>query len=476
MYRSEVPLYGDLVQLVDEVNAGAIANHQGFEGEELKREMEENRLKVERHGAIRVGKASELHTLRRLFALMAMFPVNYYDLSVAGLPVHATAFRPITPDSLTINPFRVFTSLLRLDLITDVRVRQIALKRLEKREIFRKETIALVEKAEAQGGLLNEEDAVMLVQHAMETFRWQSDALVEKEVYDELKEAHSLVADVVAFRGPHINHLTPRTLDIDAVQARMPEKKIESKHVIEGPPHRLCPILLRQTSFQAVQEPIYFVNPNSNKPGHDHKVLGFHRARFGEIEQRGVALTPEGVALYHRLMEQAEAELARISTDLKFAGAKPVDNATRQRVLQECFTAFPESWEELRARRLAYFRYVRSSQATRRPSLMNGNPQPIDMLIDQGLIRVEPIVYEDFLPASAAGIFHSNLGDLKHLQVQKSGPDREGFEQALGEKVVDGDALYQAQQLESMTAMLESMRTNMAALKKLGQGGIQSVF
>jgi uncharacterized glyoxalase superfamily metalloenzyme YdcJ len=156
---------------------------------------------------------------------MAMCPVNYYDLSVAGLPVHATAFRPITPDSLTINPFRVFTSLLRLDLITDVRVREIAYERLEKREIFRKETIELVDKAEAQGGLLSEEDAVMLVHHAMETFRWQSDALVEKKVYDELKEAHSLVADVVAFRGPHINHLTPRTLDIDAVQARMPEKK-----------------------------------------------------------------------------------------------------------------------------------------------------------------------------------------------------------------------------------------------------------
>jgi uncharacterized glyoxalase superfamily metalloenzyme YdcJ len=31
------------------------------------------------------------------------------------------------------------------------------------------------------------------------------------------------VADVVSFRGPHINHLTPRTLDIDAAQAAMIE-------------------------------------------------------------------------------------------------------------------------------------------------------------------------------------------------------------------------------------------------------------
>ncbi|KAI5450968.1 hypothetical protein NCC49_002461 [Naganishia albida] len=455
MYRAEVPLYGDLVQLVDEVNAEAIARAEGFAGEELKREMEE----IERHGAIRIGNPSELATLRRLFALMAMHPVNYYDLSIAGLPVHATAFRPISAESLAVNPFRVFTSLLRMELITDPRVREVARERLEGREIFHPRTLELIARAEAQGGL-TESEAIELVHHALETFRWQSDARVSKDTYEELSRAHSLVADIVAFKGPHINHLTPRTLDIDAVQARMPEKKIESKHVIEGPPERQCPILLRQTSFQAVQEPIYFLCPNS-----DRKVLGFHRARFGEIEQRGVALTPAGVELYHRLMDAAERELA---------GMTEIDNATRQRVLQKHFLTFPDSWEQLRARGLAYFRYVRSSQATRRPSLIDGTPQPIDTLIADGLIRVEPITYEDFLPASAAGIFHSNLGDLKGLQIGKVGPDRESFERALGAKVVDGDALYQEQQVGSMKAILESLRASVS--KEDLRAGAMSVF
>lgn len=237
-------------------------------------------------------------------------------------------------------------------------------------------------------------------------------------------------------------------------------RSIESKHVIEGPPNRQCPILLRQTSFQAVQEPIYFPDPRTA----DGKVVGFHRARFGEIEQRGVALTPAGLELYQRLMEAAERELA----------GRSVDNATRQQVLQKHFEAFPDTWEDLRARRLAYFRYVRSTRATRRPSMLEGTPQPIDTLIDQGIIRVEPIIYEDFLPASAAGIFHSNLGDLKNLTIRQGGPDREAFEEALGVKVLDGDALYQAQQLESMTGMLESMRSNVRA--NVGKGGVQSVF
>lgn len=216
-----------------------------------------------------------------------------------------------------------------------------------------------------------------------------------------------------------------------------------------------------------MQEPIYFIDPHSA----DGKILGFHRARFGEIEQRGVALTPAGLELYQRLMDDAERELATIAKEFN---GRPIDNATRQRILQKHFQAFPDTWEELRARRLAYFRYVRSTRATRRPSMLEGTPQPIDTLIDQGIIRVEPIIYEDFLPASAAGIFHSNLGDLKNLTIRKGGPDQEAFEQALGAKVVDGDALYQAQQLESMTGMLESMRANVRA--NVGKGGVQSVF
>ena len=58
----------------------------------------------------------------------------------------------------------------------------------------------------------------------------------------------------------YINHLTPRTLDIDQVQAALPGKGITPKAVIEGPPRRQCPILLRQTSFKALDEAIDFTD------------------------------------------------------------------------------------------------------------------------------------------------------------------------------------------------------------------------
>lgn len=121
------------------------------------------------------------------------------------------------------------------------------------------------------------------MQEALETFRWHRHATVDEETYHALHREHRLIADVVCFPGCHINHLTPRTLDIDRAQALMPECGIEPKALIEGPPRREVPILLRQTSFKALEEPVMFAG--------EHR--GTHSARFGEIEQRGVALTPK---------------------------------------------------------------------------------------------------------------------------------------------------------------------------------------
>ncbi len=71
-------------------------------------------MTAERHGAIRVGSPRELADVADLFAAFGMYPVGFYDLRDAHspVPVVSTAFRPIDPDELEHNPFRVFTSML----------------------------------------------------------------------------------------------------------------------------------------------------------------------------------------------------------------------------------------------------------------------------------------------------------------------------------------------------------------------------
>ncbi len=412
MYRSEVPLYGTLMELVSEVNAQTLAKDPAL-AERVARNDEYERLDLERHGAIRVGTAAELAMLRRLFAVMGMHPVGYYDLSVAGVPVHSTAFRPLDAKSLAANPFRVFTSLLRLELIEDAALRAQAAEILAKRDIFTPGARELIAQAERDGGL-NEVDAKRFVAEALETFRWHGDATVSLENYRALSAAHKLIADVVCFRGPHINHLTPRTLDIDAAQEEMLKRGIPAKAVIEGPPRRAVPILLRQTSFKALEESVSFPDiDGSPSPG-------THTARFGEIEQRGLALTPKGRALY-------DAALAKVR-GMQGAGSTGGDYAQR---LAEAFADFPDTLEELREQGLGYFRYSKNAA---------------------GEVIADPIVYEDFLPVSAAGIFQSNLGGAEQ-RAYAAHENQAEFEAALGAKVNDPFALYAQLQEESLAAL-----------------------
>ncbi|HFU8104302.1 TPA: VOC family protein [Escherichia coli] len=414
MYQQEVPQYGTLLELVADVNLAVLENNPQLH-EKMVNADELARLNVERHGAIRVGTAQELATLRRMFAIMGMYPVSYYDLSQAGVPVHSTAFRPIDDASLARNPFRVFTSLLRLELIENEILRQKAAEILRQRDIFTPRCRQLLEEYEQQGGF-NETQAQEFVQEALETFRWHQSATVDEETYRALHNEHRLIADVVCFPGCHINHLTPRTLDIDRVQSMMPECGIEPKILIEGPPRREVPILLRQTSFKALEETVLFAGQKQ----------GTHTARFGEIEQRGVALTPKGRQLYDDLLRNA---------------GTGQDNLTHQMHLQETFRTFPDSEFLMRQQGLAWFRYrlTPSGEAHRQAIHPGDDPQP---LIERGWVVAQPITYEDFLPVSAAGIFQSNLGN--ETQTRSHGnASREAFEQALCCPVLDEFQLYQ---------------------------------
>lgn len=419
MYQQEVPQYGTLTQLVTAVNERTLEANPALKNR-LAAADELTRLSVERHGAIRVGTAAELSMLRQMFAVMGMEPVGYYDLSQAGVPVHSTAFRPVSDSALRRNPFRVFTSLLRLELIDDPALREQAAAILAARDIFTAECRALIARHQQQGGL-DAADAARFVKEALETFRWHAHTTVDSNTYHALSQQHRLVADVVCFQGCHINHLTPRTLDIDRVQALMPSRGIDPKTLIEGPPQRQVPILLRQTSFKALEEAVHF---NDGSPG-------THTARFGEIEQRGAALTPKGRALYDRLL--AEAGTGR-------------DNQHHQQHLSAVFRDFPDVEDSLREQELAWFRYRLTDKGEHQ------RPQPgesVAQLLAEGRLQAEPIIYEDFLPVSAAGIFQSNLGD--EVQARSAGnASRADFEAALGAKVQDEMALYQQMQQRSL--------------------------
>jgi uncharacterized glyoxalase superfamily metalloenzyme YdcJ len=450
MYKNEVPLYGDLVRIVQSRNHKVITNSSSTP-DSL------DRLTLERHGAIRLGKPEELYTVRRIFALLGMQAVGYYDLSVAGLPMHATCFRPIDTASLAANPFRVFTTLLRPELIRSPAARDLSLQLLGRRSIFSQELLRVLEVADAQAGQFRVHQAEIFIREALRTFSWAPVAVATETEYQLLQAEHPILADIASFRTAHINHLTPRTLDIDAAQSAMAAEGMPVKDRIEGPPKRKWPILLRQTSFLALEERIQFKIRDSDSDEaqdttqHVGLVDGSHKARFGEIEERGAAVTPEGRALYDQLLESS----------MHTAGDKTecVDDA-----LVSTFRAYPDTWEELRKQELVYIKYSFTGKLPLSKRYDVVSQSTIESLIEDGILETSPITYEDFLPFSAAGIFQSNLNQKpKLLQGGGSSQQRadvEGFERALGCSVIDPDVLYaraQKQSLESSLLKLKSL-------------------
>ncbi|ETN41608.1 uncharacterized protein HMPREF1541_03544 [Cyphellophora europaea CBS 101466] len=433
MYAQEVPLYQDLVSIVRDVDQSVLASS--------KHPVQhiEPRHQIERHGAIRLGTEQELRSISRLFALFGMHPVGYYDLTAVGFPLHATAFRPISEESLAHNPFRVFTTLLRLDMVPEA-LRRKAENVLQQRRLFSPRLLQLIDRAET-GSLTTNKGFAELLEEALHIFRWQSRSTVTYDEYRALKSEHPIIADIVCFPSAHINHLTPRTLDIDAVQSEMVQRGLPAKERIEGPPVRTCPILLRQTSFKALDERVVFESTAAAG------VTGTHTARFGEVEQRGAALTRKGRKLYDQLLAQATQEAETSGTCFDAA-------------VHSAFKAFPDTWSQLREQGLIFVRYKVATSGARAASnkFPSGECLEIDDLLASKLVEFEPLTYEDFLPLSAAGIFRSNLtGVAINSQQQVDDDHRREFELALGRQPLDEFGLYAALQQESIDRCAEAL-------------------
>ncbi len=170
---------------------------------------------------------------------------------------------------------------------------------LDERVLFAPELLALADRAAAERGL-PPDAADELLRRATAAFALSS-IPVDRAWYDHLDAISSVAADIGGVPTTHLNHLTPRVLDIDALQARMRARGVEMIDEIQGPPAWEGPdVLLRQTSFRALAEERVFRYPDGSVR------TGALRVRFGEVEQRGIALTPRGRALYDRMVAEAD--------------------------------------------------------------------------------------------------------------------------------------------------------------------------
>lgn len=434
LYGTEVPAYTTLLDVSAEVNRHFQATHP----EQAERLGSIARVTAERHGAIRVGSPTELAQVARVFGAVGMRPVGFYDLRDAKppIPVVSTAFRPIDRDELARNPFRVFTSML---VPEDRRFFSAELEAKLKdfiaaRTLFPDELLELADEAGRDGGLESTK-ADRFLELATASFALSPEP-VDREWYDALEAISSVAADIGGVASTHINHLTPRVLDIDDLYARMGDRGIQMIDSIQGPPRWDGPdVLLRQTSFRALAEPRKFKEADGSIS------TGDLRVRFGEVEARGIALTQAGRDHYDWMVKTVDQRQAESGI--------PRPDVARAVWTEHC----PPTEGELMRRDFAFFNFL--------PGETQDGAMPSDLveLVQGGWVVAEPIVYEDFLPRSAAGIFASNLsseGTVDDSQGEEA-RDLRWMSESISATVHDPYQLYAAERDASF-------RTTMSAL------------
>ena len=431
MYGQEVPAYTTLVEVSEAVNRDFM-DRLGSEAERL---GTIERVTAERHGAIRVGTPEELGHVARVFAAFGMHPVGFYDLrdSASAVPVVSTAFRPVDRDELARNPFRVFTSMLVAEdpRFFDAQLRSDLADFLGARRLFDDELLQLADRAAAEGGL-PQDLADELVSRATAAFEL-SEEPVDEAWYQRLEEVSSVAADIGGVPTTHINHLTPRVLDIEDLYDRMEARGIEMIDEIQGPPSWEGPdVLLRQTSFRALDEPRTFRRADGSVGE------GTLRVRFGEVEQRGIALTEKGREIYDRMLGEIDEILTR-------------DGGERPTVARAVWAEnLPADELGLAEAELAFFTYDLADGVTDLPA-----DRRACELAASGHLVATPVVYEDFLPRSAAGIFQSNLTSAGSKDEGQTGVDFDmaRLSQICGVRIHDPYALYAAEQQDSLDAI-----------------------
>ena len=215
------PRVHTLVDVSREVNEDFIAANRSA----AERLGSIDRVTAERHGAIRVGSPRELAQVARVFAGFGMHPVGFYDLrdaSTSSVPVVSTAFRPIDADELARNPFRVFTSML---VTATAGSSTPTPKRGSRRssptaQLFAPELLELADRSVAAGRPGRRRTRIG-------SWSWRprrsscSPSRSTSPGTFTLEAISAVAADIGGVPSTHINHLTPRVLDIDDLYARM---------------------------------------------------------------------------------------------------------------------------------------------------------------------------------------------------------------------------------------------------------------
>ena len=188
--------------------------------------------------------------------------------------------------------------------------------------------------------------------------------------------------------------------------------------------------------------------------------------RFGEIEQRGVAMTPKGRDVYdaciNKTLNNIKKEIAGKLYEGKALAVKEYKEYVRQ--YKQCFKDMPKTHKELREQGLAYYTYHATEKGLTAAKAQSIKSADMNYLMDNGFVSYKPIRYNDFLPVSAGGIFGSNDPNkkteeefAKYRAKPKPKYSKEILEEIMGKKIVNYADICAAEEAQSRLEVISAL-------------------
>lgn len=270
--------------------------------------------------------------------------------------------------------------------------------------------------------------------------------------YMKLHFRHLTVEDIKAYGEGDISE-TDVAKWADQLADRLSQPDLDLKQLnhsgfkdfTEGPDVD-TPVLLRQDSYKALTEPVTFFQADGNT------IDAKHTARFGEIEQRFYATTPNGRELYDNCLASANAARDENPT----LPQTNYDEYLRQ--YGGAFNEFPETLPDLLKQGLVFGRYHATDAGRKQGGSASLTTTDIQQLIHDGYVAYEGLRYEDFLPFSAAGIFASNLGQYgTKTEAEHEAYTSETLEGIMQRRIIDPNVVYRAVEAQSILQTYEDL-------------------
>lgn len=419
LFHSRYSVYGVVFDIVRDVNNMALIQNASLYDEMVKKGQKQT-FSQELSAHYILFNPGDLGIIRRIFAVMGLYPVGFYNLDLNGKSLASTLFKPLNKIALKQQPFRITVSLANQSFDNECEQHNVPKNRLDLSEKF----LGLLQKFEKYSAL-NELDVHYFIQELQEN--------LHKPDYDmqcceqrPFRSSMNQIRESIMIRSTSL-----ACLNLPKVIEELKHFDLYAIDDLDGPSDRKHPLLFNKMNINLRSK-----HPDHQKSDSDNQNIPVFTI---QLEQRGLALTAKGHQFFKSILSNLKSRLeprTRLSL------------VQKRKLMNQVFKRFPDSSYSLYRKGLAYFTFSVNPEI----EIIDDRywtEEDLPRLIRSKRILLTPLIFEDIY--SSYSVHASSSFDFVE--------EKKSFEAYLGTCIHDEMRYYvlcQEQSLQTCLAILNS--------------------